>query len=281
MITVGTNDDGLPRVTARVSGIAAYLDNFAIIDLAKGDEARRESFLNALHRGGSLLFSMANVVELTGPQGASKVAVDDFLASIGPNWVPIRFFWDIVDSESEGADPTTVCVATDFMHAFFQDRLNDPGRGRVIDLSPEWFWDLRSAANFSASQRETLRKNNQDYDRALFAEVAKLGRRYNEDPDILVPAMPFDPRRRATYVAFHLNRKLIQEAKSHQLKKGDAMDFSHAVVGAAFGSFALLDRHWKRRLTEAIPDAARIARLYYGPELDTLVGEFDEAITNA
>ena len=58
------------------------------------------------------------------------------------------------------------------------------------------------------------------------------------------------------------------------------MDFCHAVMGAAFGSFALLDKHWKRRLLAAVPDHSKIARLYYAPELDELVELFYRQTTS-
>jgi len=53
-----------------VEGVAIYLDNFAIIDLAKGDPARRARFVRAIRDGGAeLLFSVGNAVELLGPEG--------------------------------------------------------------------------------------------------------------------------------------------------------------------------------------------------------------------
>ncbi len=86
---------------------------------------------------------------------------------------------------------------------------------------------------------------------------------------------------RAIYVFACLARQLILEAKSHTFKDGDGMDFCHSVMGAAFGSFALLDKHWKRRLEEAVPDKTKIARLYDSAGLSELVDSFAAQVNSA
>ena len=62
-----------------VRGIAVYLDMFAIKLLAKGDSSLRQRFVAAVHGGADLLFSLANAVELTGPQGTSSEVIQSFL----------------------------------------------------------------------------------------------------------------------------------------------------------------------------------------------------------
>jgi hypothetical protein len=65
---------------------------------------------------------------------------------------------------------------------------------------------------------------------------------------------------------------LIEEA--HNIKPNDAMDFSHAVIGSAYGSFATLDKHWKRRV-ENLPRPNSLARIYSPRELDQMVTDME------
>jgi hypothetical protein len=55
---------------------------------------------------------------------------------------------------------------------------------------------------------------------------------------------------------------LVLEAKQFRLKKGDGLDFSHAVMGSAFASVVTLDKHWKRRI-EGLPKPNQLAHIYY------------------
>src|SRR2546427_478796 len=76
MIRVTSTIDGPPLTfNASVSGLAVYLDNFSLIDPAKGEPLRRKRFTDALRKGADLLFSVTNAAELAGPQGRSLDAV--------------------------------------------------------------------------------------------------------------------------------------------------------------------------------------------------------------
>jgi hypothetical protein len=77
----------------------------------------------------------------------------------------------------------------------------------------------------------------------------------------------------ATFAYINLVRTLIVEAaQGRKLKKGDGLDFCHAVIACGCASAAMLDKHWKRRV-EALPTPNRIAPVYYGPNLDALVSD--------
>jgi len=78
MIRLTGGEDGKILCAAQLEGISVYLDNWALIDLAKGCAHRRKRFVDALQRGGTLFFSWTNAVELAGPQGASAIAVRAF-----------------------------------------------------------------------------------------------------------------------------------------------------------------------------------------------------------
>ena len=83
---VAKKPDGVTlRVTVR--RLAVYLDNWAIVALAKDQGQLRERFLGALGNGCDVLFSVTNAAEIVGPAGASQDAVRDFFTAIGPYWI--------------------------------------------------------------------------------------------------------------------------------------------------------------------------------------------------
>jgi len=52
MIKVTASEDTLFTLNAKIrAGVAVYLDNFAIKELAKGDPERRRRFVAAVHQG--------------------------------------------------------------------------------------------------------------------------------------------------------------------------------------------------------------------------------------
>lgn len=86
------------------------------------------------------------------------------------------------------------------------------------------------------------------------------------------PGIPFDPARPAYFVYLNLLRIMAGEANS--LKKGDGLDFCHAVLACAYSSFAALDKQWKRRAA-SLPTPNGIARIYSEPDLDQMVTDME------
>jgi len=95
--------------------------------------------------------------------------------------------------------------------------------------------------------------------------------------DKALPEVPWESQTPAKYALTNLMRILVQEAKGHPLKRGDGRDFFHAVIGAAYGSFAALDKHWKRRV-ETLRKPNGLAKIYYAPELEMLVDNFERHV---
>jgi hypothetical protein len=87
MVSLTADFDGL-RFNVTVSGLAIYLDNYALIELAKHKPERRQRFLDVIHSGADLLFSVANAVDLAGPLGRSRDMLRRLLDDIGPHWYP-------------------------------------------------------------------------------------------------------------------------------------------------------------------------------------------------
>jgi hypothetical protein len=80
---------------------------------------------------------------------------------------------------------------------------------------------------------------------------------------------------KAFFVYMNMLRILAVQASS--LKKGDGLDFCHAVMACAFASFATLDKRWKHRVA-SLPTPNRHARIYFPSELDQMAVDIEWAV---
>ncbi|MEE9537986.1 MAG: hypothetical protein V3W10_01450 [candidate division NC10 bacterium] len=284
MIRFTTSEDGKPICEAELKDrVGVYLDNDSLIELANGQESRRQRFIGALRRGGTLLFSWTNAAEIAGPQGASARAVSAFLDSVGPYWVPLELNpWRVVEKEQAGA-VERAAVSEHFMEVYFQQRAYDlsPEGSKVLDLSADSFFRLGAVLEWVHEDRDTIRQYARNIDQALRGRLEQLRADYESDPASLnrgLPPIPFDERQPATFVWVHLQRMLVLEARAFQFTDNDGLDFCHAVLAAAYGSLSTLDRQWKRRV-EQLPKPNNLARMYYRPEVDDLVAVLESLVS--
>jgi hypothetical protein len=286
MLNVVSGNDGPAfSVNASLTGLAIYLDNYAIMDLAEGDISRRQRFISALHSGAELLFSVSNLVDLTGPLGASRDAAQIFLDEVGGHWFPVEIDpVRVIEQERNGIGPAMNCLSERFLRDFLVHRLRN-NSGAIIDLSPDSFFRLGAVLEWIGPQRDSIREGLVDLDEALVNRIEGYRVSFENDPNWLDQAFPvlqFNPSKPATFAYGNLVRTLIVEAvKGQKIKKGDGLDFFHAVIACGCASAAMLDKHWKRRV-EAFPQPNRIAPIYYGPDLDQLVSDlYARTVQNA
>jgi hypothetical protein len=277
MITVeaGTHEPLIFK--AVVQGLAIYLDNFAIKELAKGDPSRRRRFVGAFYRGADLLFSVTNAAELCGPTGKSFDQIKAFLNELGAHWFPVELNTiEVVKRESEGAIPSACCLSRDFMKDYFKILLGDSASQKVIGLSEEFF-RLGAVMDWVAPQRDSINRGKAELDAALTYRLKMQRAKYEQNPEWLdqqYPVLAFNPARRATFAYVSLSRTLMLEAKSHQLKRGDGTDFCHTIMASAYASLGTLDKHWKRRV-DNFPKPNQLAHIYYAPEIDKMVDDIE------
>lgn len=295
-----TAQDGVLYCVAELSGrVAVYLDNDSLVDLAKGPDPRRRRFVTALERGGTLLFSLTNATELSGPKGRSAEAVQAFLNSIGPRWVPLELNpWKVVRRERDGWGPRAP-VSDSFITGYFQRRAYDlsPGGSAVVDLSAETFFRLGTIVEWEATRvadpqgdedRDAADEDESDegpsdsarLDEALRERLMRLRAEYDRNPislDRQLPPVVYRADQPAMFVWLHLQRKLVQEAKAYQFKANDGLDFCHAVLAAAYGSLITLDKQWKRRVQE-LPTPNQLAKVYYRAELEQFLDDFEATV---
>ena len=128
-------------------------------------------------------------------------------------------------------------------------------------------------------QRDELRATTEQFDRIIKESVNRLRTKFKQDSnwfDRVLPPHQFNPAYAATFAGTHLLRQLVSDS-GFQVKKGDGVDFGHAVMSSAFSNFATLDRQWKRRV-ENFPTPNRNPRIYYEPELGKMVEDIESAL---
>ena len=281
MIRAVCGADGRPILESSVQGIGVYLDTFAVKTLAKGDPGLRKRFIGALHNGADLLFSIGNGAEMCAAQGDSAIAIKTLLDELGPHWYPVEVNpHAVMERESAGLDPSECCLTKELLRAYFENRTADyvSGSLKVIDLS-EQFFRLGFFLDCLVPQRDNMLEHSRRFDAILLESVEKMREKHKRNPgwlDYVIPVPQFNPRMPATFSFNCLMRQLVADT-GFQMKKGDGMDFCHAVMGSAFAVFATLDKHWKRRV-ENFPKPNRAARIYYEPELDKMIGDIENAI---
>jgi hypothetical protein len=257
-----------------VNGPVVYLDNWAIIEFAKKDPVRRQRFIHALHSGVDLLFSATNAAELSGPQGWSAQAVRDFLDQIGPHWFPARLdATEVVRQELKGV--MAPFVDRDFFESLisYQVRRQASDVRNVIPISRDLLC-LTAVLDWVGPQRDSISKTSAEFDDLIKKKMTDVHGLRKRDPasfEQKFPAIAFDPARPASFVYHNMLRVMAIEPNS--LKKGDGMDFCHAVVSFAFSTFAAIDTHWKRRLAHLPPN--RLARVYSHADLDRMITDME------
>jgi hypothetical protein len=277
MISLTSKPDGSLTLNASVNGTVIYLDTWAFIRLAKEDPSRRKRFIDAVHRGADILFSVTNAAELSGPKEDSAEAVKTFLDEIGPHWFPARLNpIEAVNLEIRGEDPGKVCVDEEFFKSYVADRLRDysPGSGRVIHPTAELF-SLAPIVDRLGLQRDSISDTAAQFDKMLKDKLTAARRKSKRDPSFNFKSVSFDPARPACFVFFNLLQ--IMAVDSNSLTKGDGLDFCHAVMGCAYATFTTLDSKWKRRI-EKLPQPHGLPRVYFPAELDQFVADIESRV---
>lgn len=284
MVRLSVKSDGSSiTFNVTVSALVVYLDSFAVFELAERDRVRRNRFLDAIHSGVDLLFSISNVAELSGPQSRSSIlAVRSFLDEVGSHWIPAELDTvAIVHRERNGDKAPGTFISGQFLKDYVAVQMKGqiPSAGEIIDPSRDL---LRLGALFDwlTPQRDSIQKGLRELDAVLVAKTAERKMKYKQNPEWLDEAFPvlkFRGDMPATFTQYSLMRDLI--VGKHTLKRNDGADFSHAIVASSFANIAALDKKWKRRI-EALPKPNNLAKIYCQPELDDMVSAIELLVNN-
>jgi hypothetical protein len=281
MVRLTVSADGSSATfNVTVSRLAVYLDSFALFDLAEGDAGRRRRFLDTIHSGVDLLFSISNVAELIGPQEGSIDAVRAFLDDIGPHWVPVELDTvEVVDRERNGVKAPGTFICGRFLKDYFSVQLAGvPRESRTIIDPCRDLLRLGGIFDWVGEQRDSIRRGLADLDTAFINKTAERRTQFKRNPGWLEEAFPILAFRQdmpATFTQYSLVRNLILQGDT--LKKNDGADFCHAILASAFANIAALDKKWKRRV-DALPKPNNLAKIYCQPELDQMVAAIESLL---
>lgn len=274
MMTI-TRINGDYRLIGVVRGIAVYLDNFAIIRIAKESQQRRDRFLNCLSDGSAdLLFSVANSIDLVG----SNKTVKAFLKEIANHWFPVDLSVNAVcKKEEQGLTGADAFSAMDFARLVFaaqvQPRL---ANGEITHFSPDLF-ALDKFIEWLEVHKDRIWKDRSALDETLFRKVREYRSRQKLRASWVEGSFPefvsFRGDKPAMFAYENIIRGFVMD-RGTQPKKGDGLDLSHAVLGSAYASFAALDGQWKKRI-ESLPRPNGLARIYSEPEMDQMVTDIE------
>jgi hypothetical protein len=274
-----TTDDGKPTCVADLGDrVGVYLDNFAVSELAKPGDLRTR-FVGAMRQRGTLLFSIANAIEVS-----TSDAVWSFLDDIGPEWVPLALSpWQVADREKAGAG-SSAPISDHFVMSYFRERAHElsPNGSRLLDLSAETFFRLSAIVSWVRKDEAAVRDVTA-IDETIRKRIEDERTAYEKSSDSLDQSLPhiaFDPGRPANFALIHLLRTLVLEARAFQLKPHDGLDLCHAVLAASYGQLVTLDKQWKRRV-ENLPTPHQLATVYYQPQLGALVERLEVLVAEA
>jgi hypothetical protein len=282
MITVSSHPKHLFAMHASTTGPVVFLDLFAIKELAKGDPGRRKRFISTLDRGVEVLFSVSNAAELSGPKQSSFSKMRTFLDEIGTHWFPVEFDPMIcIKREHQSLDPASCCFSERFLKTYTATRLRrspEIDKAELPESLPHDFFRLGLFMDWLAPQRDEIIKGKNELDLKLRYQIEKYSAEHRRNPawlDTKFPESPFTGIHPATFIYVNLIRLLIREAKERAIVENDGIDFCQAVIASAYASVATLDKAWKRRVEMILPRPNKLARIYYGPELDRMVRDIE------
>jgi hypothetical protein len=277
-------DDETVTLRVTVRRLAVYLDNWAIIALAKDRTGLRDRFVRALENGADILFSVTNASEIVGPTGTSQDAVRSFFTAVGANWIPMEgpAIVAVMDREANGEGRES-CIAFDVLRKFFAGRNIQLHGEQRVDFVQRGFFDLGFFLDWLTPQRDEIRRTMASFDTTLREKLRVLRRAYEQNRSrfgSILPPPTFDAKAPATFCWNGLIRLLVIEGKAYQWKQGDSADFCHALLAASYAQFATLDKSWKRRI-ELLPEPHSLSTVYYQPELEQFVADVERAIAKS
>lgn len=234
MISVTETDDSY-QITSGIRRPSIYLDHWALRSFSS-NPIPRDRFFRFFETRGTLLFSWANVLEISGNTGDSADQIRCFLADLGEQWFPIEINpFTVIRREIQyvpGND--NPCFAVGLLNAYYP--YIHGGR-----LSLSTIVDLTRHEQVKLTVQESIQRltaeMHQTFDTARHKwRGNKTGRGHN------FPNSGFSADRPAEFVCKGLMRLVVKE--NFNITANDVLDFCHATVSVAYGDLVLLDKRW-------------------------------------
>lgn len=259
MVTITKEGSGF-QVDAWVRRPSIYLDTWALSDFSV-DSALGERLLGVLKRNGTLLFSWANVLEISRLTGATAENIRGLLTELAEQWFPIEFNPIKVIERENSPVNSSPCLADGFLRAYIPYIYDGP-------LALSTLVDLLHHDEVKASAEHNYQ--------VLTTEICDLFRSERD----LWPVRPhtnkslhFQPDKPTAFVYDGLMQLIAKEG--FPINAQHVLDFFHATVSLAYGDFVLLDKHWKELARKLALPCDRV-RVYSKPQIAQLLRDLDQ-----
>lgn len=248
-------------VTTTIIPPAIYLDHWAIREISSNPELM-DRFLLFFKTKGTLLFSLANVLDISQTQGDSLERIKVFLEKVGLSWFPIEFNPSkvIAAEEQYQAGGPAPFFAAGFLEMYYP---NIHGR----ELTLKTLVDLA----YEDGSLSPIVKNTLDDLVESFSASRDL---WNSEGRKRATTTTFTADQPTRFVYDGLMRLLFTEKSN--LNRNQIMDFFHATVSLAYADVVLLDKQWEN-LAFKIKSPRRI-KVYSPPRLAEFFDDLENDI---
>ena len=264
MMTITKAGDVLD-ISSLMTPPAIYLDHWALRCLST-DSLRHDRFLGAFRKSkGTLLFSWANVVEVSSNTGASADNIQHFLTEVGEQWFPLEINPIKVIEREYTTGNNSPCFAAGFLEAYCQCIHDGP-------LTLSTIVNLTQDDRINRACRENLEK--------LKREIGQLFEQWRSEQEFNIETFHRDPLAdcsRPTEFVFNGLRRLIQKEK-FKIDPNDPLDFLHTTASLAYGNLVLLDKHWAD-LAQKLKMPSDRVRVYSSKQLDRFLEDLKHVRT--
>lgn len=233
MITVKKHLDK-HTITASVRRPAVYLDHWALRYFSSNSRYC-ERFLSFFKSQGTLLFSWANVIEVSRNTGLSAEQIRSFLSEIDEQWFPVTIDpVKVIEREKQDKpENNNPSFDIDFIKAYYPYiHYGNLSLSTIVDLTQD-------------DQERPEPESIQALTEEIFQLVVSIRDQWRLNQQAVFdafPDFPFDPDRAMQFTYNRLMRLICKEP--FQFESNDALDFCHATVSLAYGDFVLLDKRW-------------------------------------
>jgi len=240
-------------VTTTIRPPNIYLDHWAIRDISSNPEFMRR-FLSFFNTKGTLLFSLANALDISQTQGDSLERIRIFLERIGLNWFPIEFNPSkVIDAEQQyrPGEPAPFFAASFLKMYYPRIHGQELTLKSIVDL-------VQEGGSFNPIVKKTF-----DDLVKLFSSSRDL---WNSDSGVRKRAYStttFNPDQPTRFIYDGLMRLTFTE--NFNLNRNQIMDFFHATVSLSYANIVLLDKLWENLAYKI--KSPRMIKVYSQPKL--------------
>ena len=202
-----------------------------------------------MRRGGTLLYSLANFMDLAKARPETQDSVLAYLEGFGDRWFPLNpIAAEVILREQAPTPGRPPCFDDALLTGAFPLITSKKERDR-----PYGSVSLRAYASQCRGTgiRKMVCDRMVEWGRKIQVQVEEGRRRWKDDPEFrkrVGSELPFDPARPTGSIYTRLTRSFYKG--TFTFSENHLLDLIHTVVPIAYGTFVLLDGHWKEQVRQ-------------------------------